>query len=156
MCLIAWLPPSPKSHIYWSSPYHLREISQGYLKCCLLVYSPHFAPNKTTCSSNVVQFFKNQQSLCFTLIMISLFYTLSGNMISACISFFLLIALPWLSWLGMVYPTLSRVIAMRRRSDSFLPLGYKRSHGPDSKSHKNHEGKHTVWWKVNLLSVELK
>ena len=156
MCLIAWIPPSPKSHIYWSSPYHLREISQGYLKCCLLVYSPHFAPNKTTCSSNVVQFFKNQQSLCFTLIMISLFYTLSGNLISACISFFLLIALPWLSWLGMVYPTLSRVIAMRRRSDSFLPLGYRWSHGPDSKSHKNHEGKHTVWWKVNLLSVELK
>ena len=156
MCLIAWTPPSPKSHIYWSSPYHLREISHGYLKCSLLDYSPHFAPNKTTCSSNVVQFFKSQQSLCFTLIMISLFYTLSGNLISTCISFFLLIALPLLSWLGIVYPTLSRVIAMRRRSDTFLPLGYKRSHGSDSKSHKNHEGKHTVWWKVNLLSVELK
>ena len=39
--------PSPKSHIYWHSPCFFRAVFQSNLKCHLLGYSPHFAPNKT-------------------------------------------------------------------------------------------------------------
>ena len=37
-----------KSHVYWPSPPYLcGAVSQSYLKCNLLGYSPHFPPNKT-------------------------------------------------------------------------------------------------------------
>ena len=47
MCLIACIPPSPKSHIYWPSPLSLWSVSRSYLKCCLPGYCPHFAPSET-------------------------------------------------------------------------------------------------------------
>ena len=47
MCLTACPPHPPKAPIYWSPPCLFGALSQSYLKCCFLINSPHFAPNKT-------------------------------------------------------------------------------------------------------------
>ena len=47
-----------KSHVYWPSPPYLcGEVSQSYLKCNLLGYSPHFPPNKTNHETLMLCFF---------------------------------------------------------------------------------------------------
>ena len=45
---ITWTPPSPKSHICWPSPHLFGAVSQSYLRCCLLGYSPHFVSNNNS------------------------------------------------------------------------------------------------------------
>ena len=57
VCLIAYSSPSPKSHIYWPSPWLFEVVFQIYLKCCLPSYSAHFAPNKTYLSTFWLSFF---------------------------------------------------------------------------------------------------
>ena len=42
-CLITRIPSSPRSHTYWPSTCLFGAVSQSYLKCCLLGYSPHIA-----------------------------------------------------------------------------------------------------------------
>ena len=46
-CLIAHIPPSPKSFMYWPSPCLFGTTFQSHLKCSLPGCSPHFAPKET-------------------------------------------------------------------------------------------------------------
>ena len=47
LCLIACIPPLPKSHAYCPPPTPSLWSSFSELRCCLPGCSPHFAPNKT-------------------------------------------------------------------------------------------------------------
>ena len=62
-CSIACTPLSPKSHIYWPSPYLFGAVSQSYLKCSLPGCSPHFASNKTNSQLSRCAFFLSQQEI---------------------------------------------------------------------------------------------
>ena len=43
-----WTPPSPKLHIL-TCPYYFGAVSQSYLRCCLLGYSPQFSSVAQSC-----------------------------------------------------------------------------------------------------------
>ena len=58
MCLIACTLPSPKSHT--DLPHCLLgAVSQSWVRCCLLGYSPHFTPNKSDVKLSRCAFFKS-------------------------------------------------------------------------------------------------
>lgn len=56
VCLIVCTPFTKITYVLTSPIYLLGAVLQSYLRCCLLLYSPHFASNKTTHNCHIVLF----------------------------------------------------------------------------------------------------